>query len=172
MVRRNLSLKSHYSNTPVLQYSIMAKPVKQYIPKASDPVIEKFISCMMHGGKKSVSRKVFWDSMEVIKTRTKDGPLDIFNKALLNVTPLVEVRPRRVGGAVYQVPIEVNVKRQQALSIRWIIDAARSRKGMPMSQRLALELLDASADQGAAVKKKQDVLKMAQANRAFAHFAR
>lgn len=150
----------------------MAKPIKQYTPVDSDPVIEKFINCVMQQGKKSIARKIFWDAMDVIKTRTKDAPLDIFNKAMLNVTPLVEVRPRRVGGSVYQVPVEVNPKRQQTLAIRWILKAARDRKGMPMAQRLALELLDASSDQGAAFKKKQDVIKQAQANKAFAHLAR
>lgn len=150
----------------------MAKPVKQYIPDGSDPVIEKFINCMMLDGKKSTSRRIFWDAMEVISTRTKDKPLEVFNKAMLNVTPLIEVRPRRVGGSVYQVPVEVPPKRQQALSMRWIINAARDRKGMPMAQRLAMELLDASSDQGNAFKKKQDVLKMAQANKAFAHLAK
>jgi len=150
----------------------MSKPVKQYIPKDSDPLIEKFICCMMIGGKKSIARKVFQDALGVIKTRTNDDPKDIFNKALLNVTPLVEVRPKRVGGSVYQVPVEVPPKRQQALSIRWIIKAARERKGMPMAQKLAMEFLDASSDQGAAVKKKQDVLRMAQANKAFAHLAK
>ncbi|PIQ75924.1 30S ribosomal protein S7 [Candidatus Peregrinibacteria bacterium CG10_big_fil_rev_8_21_14_0_10_49_24] len=150
----------------------MAKPIKQYIPQGSDPVIEKFINCMMKDGKKSTSRGIFWDAMEIIKTRTKDAPLEVFNKALLNVTPLVEVRPRRVGGSVYQVPVEVNPKRQQTLAIRWMVDASRKRKGMPMANRLALELLDASSDQGAAFKKKQDVLRMAQANKAFAHLAK
>ena len=150
----------------------MPKPIKAYIPEGSDPLIEKFVCCLMTRGKKSTARKVFWDAIEVVKTRTKDAPLEVFNKALLNVTPLVEVRPKRVGGAVYQVPTEVNPKRQQALSIRWLITAARSRKGMPMSQRLGLELLDASAGQGSAVKKKEDVLRMAQANKAFAHLAR
>lgn len=150
----------------------MAKPIKAYIPENSDPQIEKFICCLMKKGKKSTARSVFWDALDIIKTRTKDAPLEVFQKALLNVTPLVEVRPKRVAGAVYQVPVEVTPKRQVALSVRWILDAARSRKGMPMSQRLALELLDASADQGAAFKKKQDVIKMAQANKAFAHLAK
>jgi small subunit ribosomal protein S7 len=150
----------------------MPKPFKPYIPEGSDPLIEKFICCLMKQGKKSVARRVFWDAIEIVKTRTKDPPLEVFNKALLNVTPLLEVRPKRVGGAVYQVPTEVNPKRQQALSIRWIITAARSRKGIPMSQRLGLEFLDASGGQGAAVKKKEDVLKMAQANKAFAHLAK
>jgi small subunit ribosomal protein S7 len=149
----------------------MAKPIKQYIPEASSPVIEKFINCMMKGGNKATTRRIFWDSVDVLKTRTKDEPLEVFNKALLNVTPLMEVRPKRVGGAVYQVPVEVPPKRQQALSIRWIINAARSRKGMPMAQKLALELLDASAGQGSAIKKKEDTLRMAQANKAFAHLA-
>ncbi len=150
----------------------MAKPIKKYIPENSDPVIEKFINCVMLCGKKATARKIFWDSMDIIKTRTKDAPLEVFNKAMLNVTPLVEVRPKRVGGSVYQVPVEVTPKRQQTLAIRWIIKAARDRKGMPMAQRLALELLDASTDQGAAFKKKQDVIRMAQANKAFAHLAR
>ena len=150
----------------------MAKPVKTYIPEGSDPQIEKFICCLMKDGKKSIARQLFHDALDIIKTRTKDAPLEVFQKALLNVTPLVEVRPKRVAGAVYQVPVEVTPKRQVALSVRWILDAAMSRKGIPMAQRLALELLDASADQGAAFKKKQDVIKMAQANKAFAHLAK
>lgn len=150
----------------------MATPVKQYIPQGSDPVIEKFINSMMRHGKKATARAIFWDAMEIIGTRTKDPALDVFNKALLNVTPLVEVRPKRVGGSVYQVPVEVNQKRQQTLAIRWIVGAARDRKGMPMSNRLALELLDASSDLGNAFKKKQDVIRMAQANKAFAHLAK
>jgi len=150
----------------------MPKPIKQFIPAGSDPLIEKFICCLMKRGKKSTARRVFWDAIEVVKTRTKDAPLEVFNKALLNVTPLVEVRPKRVAGAVYQVPVEVSSRRQLSLSIRWLLTAARSRKGMPMSQRLGLEFLDAFTGQGAAVKKKEDVLKMAQANKAFAHLAK
>ena len=150
----------------------MATPVKVYIPKDSDLVIEKFINCIMLKGKKATARKIFWDAMDIIKTRTKDTPLEVFNKAMLNITPLVEVKPKRVGGSVNQVPVEVHLKRQQSLSIRWIIKAARDRKGIPMAQRLAMELLDASTDQGAAFKKKQDVIRMAQANKAFAHLAR
>ncbi len=150
----------------------MAKPVKPYIPEGSNPSLEKFICCMMEDGKKSVARRIFADAIAVIKTRTKEDPMEVFSKAMLNVTPLIEVRPKRVGGAVYQVPIEVTAKRQVALSIRWILGAARDRKGMPMAQKLALELLDASAEQGGAFKKKQDVIKMAQANKAFAHLAK
>jgi len=149
----------------------MPKKIKLYIPKGSTPVIEKFINCMMMQGKKSTARRIFWDAIEVMKTRTKEDPLEVFSKALMNVTPLVEVRPKRVGGAVYQVPVEVPPNRQQALSVRWIVHAARDRKGIPMAQKLALELLDASAGQGAAMKKKEDVTKMAQANKAFAHLA-
>ncbi len=145
---------------------------RAHIHEGSDPTIEKFVNCLMMKGKKSIARRLFSDAMEIVKSRTKDAPLEVFGKALLNVTPVVEVRPRRVAGAVYQVPVEVTPKRQQALAIRWLIGAARERKGIPMAQRLALELLDASADQGAAVKKKQDVQKMAQANKAFAHLAK
>lgn len=150
----------------------MARAVKQYIPAGSDLMTEKFINCLMQQGKKTLARKIFADAMDVIKTRTKEAPTEVFQKALLNVTPLVEVRPKRVAGSVYQVPVEVTPKRQVALSVRWILDAARSRKGVPIAHKLALELLDASADQGNAVKKKQDVLKMAQANKAFAHLAK
>lgn len=150
----------------------MATPVKSYMPEGSTPLIEKFVCCLMMQGKKSIARKIFGEALEIVKTRTKEDPMEVFNKAMLNATPLVEVRPKRVGGAVYQVPTEVPAKRQTALSIRWILAAARARKGMPMAQKLALELLDASAEQGGAVKKKQDVVKMAQANKAFAHLAK
>jgi small subunit ribosomal protein S7 len=150
----------------------MSTKVKSYIPEGSNPNIEKFICCIMQRGKKSIARRIFSDALEVIKTRTKDDPIEVFNKAILNATPLIEVRPKRVAGSVYQVPVEVTPRRQQALSIRWILTAARDRKGMPMAQKLALELLDASAEQGGAIKKKQDVVKMAQANKAFAHLAK
>ncbi len=150
----------------------MATLPKAYIPQGSDPLIEKFICCVMKQGKKSIARKIFADAIEIIKTRTKDSPMDVFSKALVNTTPLVEVRPKRVAGAIYQVPTEVPAKRQLSLSIRWILTAARSRKGIPMAEKLALELLEASAEQGVAVKKKEDVYKMAQANKAYAHFAK
>lgn len=150
----------------------MATLPKPYIPKGSDPLMEKFVCCLMKQGKKSIARSIFADALDIIKERTKDAPMDVFNKALLNATPLVEVRPKRIAGAVYQVPTEVTPKRQVSLSIRWILTGARSRKGIPMAEKLALELLDASAEQGAAVKKKEDVYKMAQANKAYAHFAK
>lgn len=150
----------------------MATLPKQYIPKGSDVLTEKFINCLMKQGKKSTARRVFADALDIIKTRTKDAPLEVFAKALLNATPLVEVRPKRIAGAVYQVPTEVPAKRQQSLSIRWILVAARARKGVGMAEKLALELLEASTEQGAAIKKKEDVYKMAQANKAYAHFAK
>ncbi len=150
----------------------MASLPKSYIPKGSDVLVEKFINCLMFDGKKTIARRIFADALGVIKTRTKDAPMDVFAKALLNVTPLVEVRPKRIAGAVYQVPVEVTPKRQQSLSIRWILLGARSRKGVPMHEKLALELLDAFAEQGAAMKKKEDVLRMAQANKAYAHLAK
>jgi len=126
----------------------------------------------MRQGKKFLAERIFLAAMEHIRSRTKDEPLDVFSKALLNATPLVEVRPKRVAGSVYQVPVEVAAKRQQSLSIRWILEAARTRRGSSIAERLAMELLDASTEQGAAVKKKEDVLKMAQANKAFAHLAK
>lgn len=150
----------------------MAKPVKPYIVQGSNPSIEKFINCIMKRGKKSTARRIFADALDVIKTRTKEDPMEVFSKAVLNATPLIEVRPKRVAGSVYQVPVEVTPKRQVALSTRWLLTAARDRKGMPMSQKLAMELLDASAEQGGAIKKKLDVMKMAQANKAFAHLAK
>jgi small subunit ribosomal protein S7 len=150
----------------------MSKPVKTYVPQDSNPQVEKFINCLMKRGKKSTARRVFKDAIDVIKTRTKENPMEVFSKALLNATPLVEVRPKRVAGSVYQVPTEVPPRRQTALSIRWILGAARERKGIPMAQKLAMELLDASTEQGGAIKKKQDVIKMAQANKAFAHLAK
>ena len=145
---------------------------KAYIPVGSDPLVEKFINCIMKQGKKSTARRIFADALAIIKTRTKDAPMEVFSKALLNTTPLVEVRPKRIAGAVYQVPTEVPAKRQQSLSIRWILGAARDRKGKPMAEKLAMELLEASAEQGSAVKKKEDVYKMAQANKAYAHLAK
>jgi small subunit ribosomal protein S7 len=150
----------------------MATLPKAYIPTGSDPLVEKFINCIMKQGKKSIARRIFSDALEIIKTRTKEAPIDVFNKALLNATPLVEVRPKRVAGSVYQVPTEVSPKRQQSLSIRWILTAARDRKGAKMAEKLALELLDASTEQGSAIKKKEDVYKMAQANKAYAHLAK
>lgn len=126
----------------------------------------------MHDGKKSVAERVVYDAFDIIKAETKEDPMQVFETALKNVTPTVEVKSRRVGGANYQVPIPVRGDRRYALAYRWILAAARGKKGKPMAQRLAAELIAASNNEGDAIKKKQDVQRMAEANRAFAHFAR
>lgn len=140
-------------------------------PKYDSVVLAKFINNIMTRGKKSVARAVVYDSFTKIETQTKQAPLTVFETALKNVAPVVEVKSRRVGGSNYQVPVEVTPKRRQALAFRWIITAARSKKGRPMADKLAEELIAASTNQGDAIKKKQDVHRMAEANRAFAHFA-
>ena len=135
-------------------------------------VVAKFINQLMTGGKKSVAERVFYDAMDIIGKRVRDvEPRDVFQTALNNVKPLVEVRSKRVGGATYQVPMEVNRKRQQALAIRQLVSVARSRKGKPMCQRLADELLAAYRKEGAAIQWRENVHKMAEANKLFAHFA-
>jgi len=143
-----------------------------YIPEGSNELQEKFINCMMRAGKKSIARTIFAGAMQILRDQGKTNPVAIFDKALENVKPITEVRARRVGGSVYQIPTEVPPKRQMALSIRWIIGACRAKKGKPMAEKLAQELLDASNETGTAFKKREDVHKMAQANKAFAHFAR
>ena len=127
---------------------------------------------MMTRGKKSIARRIFNDAMQILKDQGKTNPISIFQKAVDNVKPNTEVRARRVGGSVYQIPVEVNPKRQMALSIRWIITACRTKKGKNMAEKLAQELVDASNETGVAFKKREDVHRMAQANKAFAHFAR
>jgi small subunit ribosomal protein S7 len=143
-----------------------------HIPEGSTEFQEKFINCMMTRGKKSIARRIFNDAMQILKDQGKTNPISIFQKAVDNVKPNTEVRARRVGGSVYQIPVEVNPKRQMALSIRWIITACRTKKGKNMSEKLAQELIDASNETGVAFKKREDVHRMAQANKAFAHFAR
>lgn len=143
---------------------------------APDPVynstaITKFINYIMLNGKKSVAQSAVYGAFKYIEDKTGEKGLDVFDKAMRNVSPVVEVKARRIGGANYQVPVEVKGDRRFNLASRWLITAARSRKGKPMRERLALELMDAAASQGDAVKKKQDVHRMAEANRAFAHFA-
>jgi len=134
--------------------------------------LEKFINCVMLDGKKNTARTVVYGALEEIAAREKtDTPIEIFDTAIRNVGPAMEIRSRRVGGANYQVPREVRPERKQALAFRWIIDAARARKGMPMAKRLAEELLAASKNEGSAVKKREDTHRMAEANKAFAHFA-
>ncbi len=150
----------------------MTQKKTQHIPDGSSELQEKFINCMMKAGKKSVTRRIFADAMQILRDQGKNDPLDIFHKALSNVKPTKEVRAKRVGGSVYQIPVEVTPKRQTALSIRWIIQACRGKQGKPMAGKLAQELNDASNETGAAFKKKEDVHRMAAANKAFAHFAR
>lgn len=134
--------------------------------------VEKFINYIMEEGKKNTARKIVYDAFEVIKEKRKDiEPLEVFELALKNAGPLTEIRVRRIGGANYQVPREVRPERRLALAFRWIIDAARSKKGRPMHQKLADELLAASNNEGEAIKKRDTTHKMAEANKAFAHFA-
>ena len=132
----------------------------------------KFINCLMHDGKKSVAQKVFYDAMEKIARRIpNENPIDVFTQAVEHVKPSVEVRSKRVGGATYQVPMQVNKTRQQSLSIRWIITAARAKAGRPMFLRLAEELMAAYRREGEAMTKRENTIKMAESNKAFAHFA-
>ncbi len=155
----------------------MRRPLKKKHEVAPDlkyhsVKLEKFINCMMWDGKKSTSRQVVYRALtEIAGTVKTDSPLEVFDAAVRNVGPAMEIRSRRIGGANYQVPREVRPERKQALAFRWIIDAARARKGMPMHKRLAEELIAASNNQGASVKKREDTHRMAEANKAFAHFA-
>ena len=132
--------------------------------------VQMFINRMMYGGKKSTAQRIMYDSFDIIEKRSKQDPLDVFDRAMGRVTPQVEVKPRRVGGATYQVPMEVPAHRQTSLAIRWLLAAARSRGGRTMAEKLAAELMDAASGQGSAVKKKDDTHRMAEANRAFAHY--
>jgi small subunit ribosomal protein S7 len=137
----------------------------------NDITVSKFINKVMADGKKTIATKIVYDAFNIIKEKTKKEPLEIFELAIRNVSPLLEIKPKRIGGATYQVPREVSPERKLALGIRWLIDSARSKKKKPMSEKLADELIEASQNQGAAVKKKEDTHRMAEANRAFAHFS-
>jgi small subunit ribosomal protein S7 len=139
-------------------------------PLYSSPLVQKFVNCVMYDGKRSTAQQIVYDSFELIRQKTNDDPLKIFKKALDNVKPALEVKSRRVGGANYQVPVEVNRNRQTSLSIRWIIGYSRARGEKSMVERLTGELLDASNNRGAAVKKRDDTHRMAEANKAFAHY--
>ncbi len=141
-------------------------------PTYQNTVVAKFINYVMREGKKSIAQKVVYRAFEHIAERTKQPPLEVFDAALKNVMPLLEVRGRRIGGANYQIPVPVRGDRKYSLSFRWILQAARTKKGKPMHEKLAAELMAAAQREGDAVKKKNDVHKMAEANRAFAHFAR
>jgi len=140
-------------------------------PQFKSTIIAKLINMIMEDGKKSVAQGIVYGALENVSNKTKQDPLDVFEQALKNVSPVVEVRSRRIGGANYQVPVEVRSSRRTTLGLRWLIEAARGRKGSEMKSRFANEIVDASKMQGAAIKKKEDVQRMAEANRAFAHFA-
>jgi small subunit ribosomal protein S7 len=139
-------------------------------PKFHDIVVTKFMNSVMYEGKKSVAETIVYGAFDIIETKTKQNPIEVFRSALDNVAPAIEVRSRRVGGATYQVPVEVRMERRQALAIRWIITAARGRNDKTMVDRLSGELMDAANNRGNAVKKREDTHKMAEANRAFAHY--
>ena len=139
-------------------------------PKYKSAIIPKLINYLMYDGKKTVAEKIVYDAIEKIKSKTKDEPINVFNDAINNIRPTVEVRSRRVGGATYQVPVEVKANRSQALAIRWLIDASRKRKDKKMSDKIFNEIYDAYQSRGSAIKKKEDTHKMAESNKAFAHF--
>jgi small subunit ribosomal protein S7 len=139
-------------------------------PKFGNTTLSKFINTVMYDGKKSVAEQIVYGALDRVSEKSKAEPMDLFEKALNNIRPMVEVKSRRVGGANYQVPVEVRSSRSMALAMRWLVDAARSRSEKSMAGRLAGELLDASENRGSAVKKREDTHRMAEANKAFAHF--
>ena len=139
-------------------------------PKYHDTLTAKFINGIMRRGKKSTGEGIFYGALDIIKEKTHSDPLKVFSQAMNNVKPLIEVRPRRVGGATYQVPVEVRPERKVALAIRWIIGFAKQRSEKTMEEKLSAELIDAANNRGAAIKKKEDTHKMAEANKAFAHY--
>ncbi len=139
-------------------------------PRFHSELVSRFINNLMHAGEKNVAERIFYQAMDIVEERSGQEPMEVFQKALENVKPFLEVRSRRVGGATYQVPVEISQDRRTALAIRWLLSFSRARKGMPFSQKLAAELMDAYQNQGSAVKKKQNTHKMAEANKAFAHY--
>ena len=142
------------------------KPDTRY----SNLIVQEFINRMMRGGKKSVAQRVMYDTLGLVEQRAKRNPMDVFEQAIRNVMPTIEVKPRRVGGSTIQVPVEIAPERRMALTMRWILAGARSRGGKSMAEKLAGELMDAAQGQGGAIKKREDTHKMAEANRAFAHY--
>ena len=141
-------------------------------PRYSSKLVSKFINCLMLEGKKSVAQRVFYDALDIIAEKITDATsIEVFEKAINNAKPLIEVRSKRVGGASYQVPMQINAKRQQALAFRWILTSSRGKKGKPMCQRLATELIDAYNETGGAMTTRENIHRMAEANKAFAHFA-
>ena len=139
-------------------------------PKYDSTILSKFINFVMYDGKKNAAEKIIYTALDKIKDKTKEDPLKIFNDAINNIRPNLEVRSRRVGGATYQVPVEVNNKRSQTLALRWLLEASRKRKNRTMSEKLFNELMDASQRKGSAIKKREDTHKMAESNKAFAHY--
>ena len=139
-------------------------------PRYKSLIIPKLINSIMYDGKKTVAEKIIYDAIDKIKLKSKEEPIEIFNTAINNIKPTVEVRSRRVGGATYQVPVEVKSKRSQALALRWLIDASRKRKDKNMSDKIFNEIYDAYQNKGSAIKKKEDTHRMAESNKAFAHF--
>ena len=147
-------------------------PIREVLPdpRYQDIVITKFVNSLMFGGKKATAEKVFYGAMDKISDKMGEDPVKVFKKAMMNVKPALEVKSRRIGGATYQVPVEVRASRRQALAIRWLVSLARKRSENTMVERLSGELLDASNNRGAAVKKREDTHKMAEANKAFSHY--
>ena len=139
-------------------------------PKYNDQIVAKFVNCIMRRGKKSLAESIFYDSLDIINKSTKKDSLEVFKQALDNVKPVLEVKSKRIGGATYQVPVEVSSDRRTSLAMRWIINYAKARKGKSMGEKLAQEIIDAFKGEGTSVKKKEDVHKMAEANKAFAHY--
>lgn len=150
----------------------MAQKRSLYIPENSNPLQEKFINYLMKDGKKNTARKIFKDMLAILIEKGNKEPGKVFEKAIESVKPTLEIKAKRIGGAVYQIPIEVKPGRQLMLAFRWLLEGARGKKGSPMAQKLADELLAASNGEGLAIKKKEDTMKMAQANKAFAHYAK
>ncbi len=145
------------------------RPIKRD-PKYNSELVASFINKLMMNGKKTVAASIFYEAIDIVGERTKKSGIETFEQAIKNATPLIEVRPRRVGGATYQVPLEVRPERRQSLAIRWLVQTARARSGKSMAEKLAAEFIDAANNQGATVKKREDTHKMAEANRAFAHY--
>ena len=147
-------------------------PRRKFYPDSryGSTTLSKFINFVMYDGKKTTSEKIIYDALDKIKNKTKDDPIKVFNDAINNIRPNLEVRSRRVGGATYQVPVEVNYKRSQTLALTWLLEASRKRKNKSMSDKLFNELMDASQSKGSAIKKREDTHKMAESNKAFAHF--
>lgn len=138
----------------------------------NDVEVAKFVNKVMDSGRKSIAQRIVYQAFDIIKQQTKKEPLEVFKAAIEAASPIVEVKPKRVGGATYQVPMEVRGERRLALAFRWLIEGARNKKGKPMAEKLAAELIDCTNNQGNAIKKKNDMHRMAEANKAFAHFAR